>query len=117
MATKRKPETTLRTGSADKTDPATAFGAAIAATLKSFSGLNLPTDKLGELQSEYLKSAGDVWNGALQRLQSNEGIDKPTGDRRFAGAEALPPLIVYGGEGAFDREGCRVMGWRELALT
>ncbi len=37
--------------------------------------------------------------------------------RRFAGAEALPPLIVYGGEGAFDREGCRVMGWRELALT
>lgn len=37
--------------------------------------------------------------------------------RRFAGAQALPPLIVYGGEGAFDRESCRVMGWRELALT
>ncbi len=36
--------------------------------------------------------------------------------RRFAGPEALPPLIVYGGEGTFEREGCRVMGWRELGV-
>ena len=34
---------------------------------------------------------------------------------QWAGAEALPPLIVYGGEGAFERQGCRVVGWRELA--
>jgi hypothetical protein len=23
-------------------------------------------------------------------------------------------IIVYGGNGDFDREGCRVVGWREL---
>jgi uncharacterized protein len=35
----------------------------------------------------------------------------------FAGDEALPPAIVFGGEGRFDREGCRVLGWRELATA
>jgi len=34
--------------------------------------------------------------------------------RRLATEDAPPPLIVYGGEGAYDREGCRVVGWREL---
>lgn len=33
----------------------------------------------------------------------------------FAKDEALPPMIVYGGEGAYERQGCRVVGWRELA--
>lgn len=33
----------------------------------------------------------------------------------FAGAEALPPLLVFGGEGAYQRGSCQVMGWRELA--
>ena len=35
--------------------------------------------------------------------------------QKLAGEEALPPVIVYGGKGGHDREGCRVMGWRELA--
>lgn len=29
--------------------------------------------------------------------------------------EVLPPMIVFGGEGAYERQGCRVLGWRELA--
>lgn len=31
------------------------------------------------------------------------------------GDEALPPGIVYGGEGQYEREGCRVAGWQALA--
>lgn len=27
---------------------------------------------------------------------------------------ALPPVIVYGGDGSYERQGCRVRGWREL---
>jgi hypothetical protein len=34
---------------------------------------------------------------------------------RFAGAEALPPWLVYGGEESYARSGVRVIGWRELA--
>ncbi len=33
----------------------------------------------------------------------------------FAGTEALPPLLVFGGEGAYQRGSCQVMGWREWA--
>jgi predicted AAA+ superfamily ATPase len=33
----------------------------------------------------------------------------------FAKDEALPPLIVFGGEGAYVRQGCQVLGWRELS--
>ena len=34
--------------------------------------------------------------------------------RKFAIDAARMPLIVYGGEGAYERQGCRVIGWREL---
>lgn len=34
--------------------------------------------------------------------------------KQFAGHEALPPVVVYGGEGGYEREACRVVGWREL---
>jgi predicted AAA+ superfamily ATPase len=34
----------------------------------------------------------------------------------FAGAEALTPLIIYGGDGRFARQGCDVLGWREFAF-
>jgi hypothetical protein len=33
----------------------------------------------------------------------------------MAGSDALPPIIVYGGRTSFEREGCRVVGWRDLA--
>lgn len=35
----------------------------------------------------------------------------------FAGSEALPPLLVFGGQGTYQRGNCRVMGWAELAST
>jgi predicted AAA+ superfamily ATPase len=35
----------------------------------------------------------------------------------FAESEALPPLLVFGGQGAYQRGNCRVMGWAELAST
>jgi len=42
------------------------------------------------------------WPDAIQKWQ------------KFAMDATLPPVIVYGGEGAYERQGCRVMGWREL---
>lgn len=33
----------------------------------------------------------------------------------FAPQEALSPIIVYGGEGSHERQGCRVLGWREFS--
>lgn len=33
----------------------------------------------------------------------------------LAGADALPPVIVYGGDLSFEYQGCRVVGWRDLA--
>ena len=33
--------------------------------------------------------------------------------RKFAIDAARMPLIVYGGEGAYERQGCRVLDWRE----
>lgn len=35
----------------------------------------------------------------------------------LAGDAALPPLIVFGGEDNYEREACRVMGWRLLELS
>jgi hypothetical protein len=26
----------------------------------------------------------------------------------------MPPVIVYGGDGYYERQGCRVVGWREM---
>jgi hypothetical protein len=38
--------------------------------------------------------------------------------RRWAdgvGGDALPPWLIYGGEGRYARQGCEVTGWREFA--
>jgi hypothetical protein len=32
------------------------------------------------------------------------------------GDAALPPKIVYGGDGQYEHEGCQVAGWHALAL-
>jgi hypothetical protein len=31
------------------------------------------------------------------------------------GDAALPPAIVYGGDGQYERDGCRIIGWQALA--
>lgn len=46
--------------------------------------------------------SGD-WTAALRKLS------------HLFGDAALPPGIVYGGEGQYEREGCRVAGWQALA--
>jgi uncharacterized protein len=33
--------------------------------------------------------------------------------QKLAGEDTLPPWIIYGGEGHYTRQGCRVTGWRE----
>ncbi len=42
------------------------------------------------------------WPDAIQKWQ------------KFAVGAALPPVIVYGGEGRYERQGCQVIGWRAL---
>lgn len=34
---------------------------------------------------------------------------------RFAGDEALPPWLIYGGDESYERSGLRVIGWRDIA--
>ena len=34
---------------------------------------------------------------------------------RFAGDEALPPWLIYGGNESYERSGLRVIGWRDMA--
>lgn len=45
---------------------------------------------------------GSDWATALRKLSA------------LFGDEALPPWIIYGGEGQYQREGCRVLGWQAL---
>ena len=45
--------------------------------------------------------------------------DWPQAARKWAGlagAQALAPMIVYGGAGRYARQECEVVGWREFAL-
>ena len=53
------------------------------------------------------------------KLGSTFATDWPQAARKwasFAGAEALAPMIVYGGTGRYTRQDCEVAGWREFAL-
>lgn len=43
------------------------------------------------------------WTTALRKLSA------------LFGDAALPPGIIYGGEGQYEREGCQVVGWQALA--
>jgi polyhydroxyalkanoate synthase len=70
-------------------DPADAFGTAVGEMWKSMSGLSLPAQQMAEIQGEYLKSASDVWNLSLHRLQEDPAAAAPIGDRRFGSSEWL----------------------------
>ena len=69
-------------------DTAQAVGAAMGDMFKSMSGLNLPLQQLAAIQADYVKSATEVWNQSLHRLQG-DGADKsaPIADRRFGSSE------------------------------
>jgi polyhydroxyalkanoate synthase len=69
-------------------DSADAFGAAVGGMLKAVAGLSLPMQHLAQIQGDYLKSASEMWNQSLQRLQGEPGAKPvPIGDRRFAASE------------------------------
>lgn len=60
----------------------------------------------------------------LQAVEIKSGStfapDWPAAARKwqtFAGDEALAPIIVFGGEGRYERAACRVVGWREMDMA
>ena len=60
----------------------------------------------------------------LQAVEIKSGStfapDWPAAARKwqtFAGDEALAPVIVYGGEGRYERAACSVVGWREMDMA
>ncbi len=71
-------------------DPADAFGSAMGNLWKSMSGLRLPMQAMTQIQGDYLKSATEVWNHSMQRLQG-DGAAKAAAiaDRRFAASPWL----------------------------
>jgi polyhydroxyalkanoate synthase len=76
---------------AQQPDPADAFGAAVGGMWGAMQGLNLPFEQLGQIQAEYIKSASDLWNQSLQRLQpaadAPAAKPAPLADRRFSSNE------------------------------
>jgi predicted AAA+ superfamily ATPase len=60
--------------------------------------------------------------GGLQAVEMKSGLSVASDWLRgpekwlgFADADTLPPLLVFGGQGTYERGRCRVTGWRELA--
>ncbi len=60
----------------------------------------------------------------LRALEIKSGstfaTDWPQGVRKWvklAGEETHPPMIVFGGTGQYERQGCEVRGWQEFALS
>ncbi len=68
--------------------------------------VDLLSEQGGKLQAVEIKSGATLasdWFAALRRWQS------------FAGEETLPPVLIYGGDAVYQREGVEVMGWKSLA--
>jgi uncharacterized protein len=67
--------------------------------------VDLLFETAGRMQAVEIKSgatlAGD-WLKAAGKWQD------------LVGAEALAPILVFAGQGDYRRQGCRVLGWREL---
>ena len=60
-------------------------------------------DGLQALEIKSGSSFASDWPNALQKWQ-----------QLAAGAATPMPIIVYGGAGAFERQGCRVRGWKDF---
>jgi polyhydroxyalkanoate synthase len=95
MTSKTNPSATPLQGAGD------AAGRAMGDMWKTLAGLKLPMDSVAQMQSDYLKTAAEVWNQQLARLPGLAKGDaappaKPLGDRRFAGAAWLDnPAAAY----------------------
>jgi len=64
-----------------------AFGKAVGEMLQAAAGLKVAPEAVSELQANYLKQAGALWNDALTRWTSGPTDATPLGDRRFAAGD------------------------------
>ena len=78
-------------------DPsALAFGSSVGEIWKSFAGLNLPLPALTEMQGEYLRQAGELWNQNLQAVETGGKPAAAPADRRFGAQDwASNPAAAY----------------------
>jgi polyhydroxyalkanoate synthase len=85
------PAASAAASQAQQPDPADAFGAAVGSMWGAMKGLNLPLEQLAQIQADYVKSATDLWNQSLLRLQpaadAPAGKPAPLSDRRFSSNE------------------------------
>ncbi len=63
------------------------FGHAMGQIWKSMAGLSVPAPALGKLQSDYVKQATELWNGAVERFAGQSAAPAALGDRRFAAGD------------------------------
>lgn len=77
--------------------PSDLLGAAMGEMWKSFSHLSLSPTALASLQTEYVKSATELWNQSLERLKPEAPKEAPAlRDRRFAAKDwASNPAAAY----------------------
>ena len=87
-ANQRRQETALKTqpnpNPAEDATSMPAMGQALAEALKSMSGLSLPMDALAQMQSDYLRQAAQLWNGAVSQAAVPGAAAKTVADKRFA---------------------------------
>ncbi|MDP1901716.1 MAG: class I poly(R)-hydroxyalkanoic acid synthase [Rubrivivax sp.] len=77
-------------------EPAQPGGAAFGDLWKSLSGLTLPVPQWTQIQSDYLKSATELWNQSLQRMQEGGTEKAAIADRRFSAADwAANPAAAF----------------------
>ena len=117
----------LRIGSAEDLQVHAARGAvfetwAVAETLKHRHNLGLAPD-LHFWRDNHGLEVDLVFEhaGRLQGVECKSGttyvdewLDAARRFRRVAGADAAPPVLLYGGDTSFERADHRVMGWRDL---
>ena len=83
----------------DAAPTADPFGSVLRGMMKSMAGLNLPMQQLVQIQSDYVKSATEMWNRSLQQLPlpgvagaadaAPPQAPAPIADKRFAASEWL----------------------------
>jgi polyhydroxyalkanoate synthase len=91
---KSKPSAEPRSAAqASHGDGAQAFGHAVGEAVKAMTGLSLPFDAVGRLQSDYLTQAQSLWN---QMLQAPDAKPAAPTDRRFSAAAWVEnPAAAY----------------------
>ena len=62
-------------GASAAADPAHILGSAVGEMLKGFSAVTLPLPAMAQAQADYVQRATELWNQALQRLQTSNAAD------------------------------------------